>query len=150
MRPSSTDDERVVETRSIQAPDSETVVPETQLEYENDIGQETEHGLDSDFDLNVPLTPRSAALLDSCAVKKVIDKPEPPSFAIKLLTKPTLGDSDDITAPPITFSFGQAKRTNSKAAPAPIQPVSTSPKDPSPLQTDVTKVEKETNSRKLS
>jgi hypothetical protein len=105
MHIDSTDDEKVTAGNLVQAPDSQTVIPETQLD-DRAYGQ----AHDSKCDRDEPLSPNSAAILDRTAAKKGTEKTEASPFAVKFLTK-DIFSTQSSSAPVPTFSFSQAKRT---------------------------------------
>ena len=112
----STDDERVPEDRFIQAPDSQTVIPETQLDHHQDNGR----GNDNESDIGDPLTPRSAAVIDKFAIQKKQDVSEP--FAVKMFSKDLFSSQ-----PEFKFSFSSQPRKATDVAPAKVVPKSSQP-----------------------
>tara|TARA_R110002003_G_scaffold62_9_gene5625 strand:+ start:7911 stop:8441 length:531 start_codon:yes stop_codon:yes gene_type:complete len=103
----STDDEKAAESYRVEAPDSQTTIPETQIEHQDVAGgrdAESEYGDDG-------LSPRSVAVLKQCATKKDAKAFEASSFAVKLLTKENLhAGSSSRSAPSVGFCFGQPKK----------------------------------------
>lgn len=118
----STDDESALEAGPVQAPDSQTVVPETQLERHQD--NESNYG--------DPLSPSSVALLDRNTSKKSSQTTHPTFFPVKLFSKESpFNGSISAPASSVGFSFGQPKKAASKtppkAAAATLQLVTTGP-----------------------
>jgi hypothetical protein len=118
IRPDSTDDERETKKHDVQEPDSDTVVPETQLDYDGHYG--FNHGLEneSDHGEDVPLSPNALALIERTAVKKTTEAPDASLFTFRPLSKEIfslLDNSASSTTP--SFSFGQVKKAGSKTPP---------------------------------
>jgi hypothetical protein len=103
----SIDDERTPEVDSVQAPDSQIVIPETQFDQDQEAG----HVLDNESDHgDVILSPMSAAVLDRNAVRKNSETVDTP-FAVTLFTKDRISrESSPFSAASVGFSFGQPKR----------------------------------------
>lgn len=117
VRPDSTDDERAPDDTSMLVCDSQTVVPETQLEYAHTGGR----GGDNESDYGEPLTPTSAAIVDKLAVKKGPAKADLPPIGFQLFSKVSI-------EPDVRFSFAShAKKAPELAFPkvnsAPFQPI---------------------------
>jgi hypothetical protein len=104
-RPRPSGEETASETGTIQVPDSQVVIPETQAE-----GNETDDAISRE-----PLSPATAAILDHHVVKKKLGTEESSAFHIKLLSKETfMGDNSFPPASSAGFSFGQPKRVASR------------------------------------
>jgi hypothetical protein len=117
VRSESTDDEKLSEAGPVQAPDSQTVIPETQLEHHLD--HKPKHG--------DPLSPSSAALLDRNTHKKSSQMIDSTSFPVRLFSKePFFNGSSLGPVSSVGFSFGQPKKAASKTPPnveaAPLLP----------------------------
>jgi hypothetical protein len=117
IRLDSPDDERESKEHVVQEPNSDTVVPETQLDY-NGHYNDFNRGFDahSDYGDDIPLSPNSLAVLKRTAVTKKPEALEPTPFTIKLLSKAGLNDNSASSVTP-AFSFGQAKKASSKTPP---------------------------------
>jgi hypothetical protein len=98
VNPESTDDERASEFHTVQAPDSQVLVPETQLGYPE--GNETDN--------KCPLSPGTAAMLDRNTVSKRAESKKPVDLTVNYLSRPTLS-SESISTPKVDvrFQFGQ-------------------------------------------
>ena len=118
MNPDSTDDERATSDASILVYDSQTVVPETQLEH----GLTEGLGGDADPDHDEPLTPTSAAIMDKLAIKKAPANSEPPPIVFKPLWIPNFN-----TEPEVRFNFTSQARKATEDAPPKIQSPSFQP-----------------------
>ncbi|KAF2825351.1 hypothetical protein CC86DRAFT_383251 [Ophiobolus disseminans] len=103
----STDYERAPEDMLIQAPDSQTVVPETRFE-------ETNCGMDdpTESDYGEPLTPTSAAVVVKLAAEQGPKKSEPSPFAVRLFSKDAFSSQ-----PEVRFSFSSHMRKPAQIAP---------------------------------
>jgi hypothetical protein len=122
VSPRSSEGETAAERITVQVPDSQVVIPETQVEYAE------EHADVS----HLPLSPKSAAVIDQLTVKKKSGSDKLPAVPIQLLSKEDLlGNSSFPPAPSVGFSF--ANRATSKPSPkielSDPQPVT---KDPVP------------------
>jgi hypothetical protein len=122
VRPDSTDDEREAKKAKkpvVQEPDSDTVVPETQLDHDGHYN-DSNRGLDvqSDYGYDIPMSPNSLAMLERVAVAKKPEAPESTPFTVKLLSKMDFAPNDS-SASSVTpfFSFGQARKSPSKTPP---------------------------------
>jgi hypothetical protein len=95
----STDDERAPESHSIQSPDSQIAVPETQLERSEDIRT----------DEQATLSPKTAAILKRTTVRKGTESAEPIEFFTGQFFSrpPTSGKSSLTPEPAVRFTFGQ-------------------------------------------
>jgi hypothetical protein len=103
VKPESTDDEGASERFSVQVPDIQMVVPETQFE----------HLKDNDLDQHGPLSPRSTAMLDRNTIKKRNESIKACDFTVKLFKKPV--ELDQSTSTPessVRFCFGQPNTVN--------------------------------------
>jgi hypothetical protein len=114
IRPDPTDDERESMKHVVQEPNSDTVVPETQLDH-NGHYNNFNRGFDaqSNYDDDIPLSPNSLAVLERTAVTKKREAPEPTPFTFKLLSK--TDRSASLVTP--AFSFRQARKAPSKTPP---------------------------------
>lgn len=118
-RPSSADNECMLTEPSVQVYDSQTVVPETQFEYDHNGGDADGQRGPGD----PPLTPTSAAFVDKVAVKKGPAKTESSPFTAKLLAKENYHRPPDV-------GFSWAPRVGkapdnapAKAKSLPFQPI---------------------------
>ena len=112
IRPESTNNEGGSVKLIIQEPDSETLIPETQLGLNDGIDHQTDYGEE------VLLSPNSVAVLERNAIKKPTGPLAPAPCAIQFLTKEALGlgsNSALLTSP--SFAFGQARKSSSKTLP---------------------------------
>jgi hypothetical protein len=108
VRAESTDDENLSEAGPVQLPESQTVVPETQLEHHLD--HKSKHG--------DPLSPSSAALLDRNTHEKSSQIIDFTSFPVRLFSKePFSNGSSAAPVSSVGFSFGQPKKAASKTPP---------------------------------
>jgi hypothetical protein len=108
VRAESTDDEKLSEAGPVQVPDSQTIVPETQLEHQLD--HKSKHG--------DPLSPFSAALLDRNTHKKSSQIIDSSSFPVRLFSKESFfNGSSPGPVSSVGFSFGQPKKAASKIPP---------------------------------
>jgi hypothetical protein len=105
MQADSRDDQGVTAGNCVQVPDSQTVIPETQLDN-GTYGQ----AHDKEFDRGEPLSPNSAAILDRTAAKKGTETIASSPITVTYLTKDSFSNPSG-SAPLPTFSFSQAKRT---------------------------------------
>jgi hypothetical protein len=117
VNPDWIEDEIDLGDQSVQVVVSQIVVPETQLEYPEDIRRGATGGMDDDE----PLSPSSAAMLDKNAVKKGPEKSAPSPFQIKLFSK------DAFSHPEVPFSFASQARKAPSIAPSQTKPNSSQP-----------------------
>jgi hypothetical protein len=108
VNPESTDDERVPESHSIQSPDSQIVVPESQFDHPEDIRT----------DEQAPLSPRTTAMLERTTVRKNTESAKPlETFTGQLFSRPAVfGESTLRQEPAVRFTFGQPPNAAKKPA----------------------------------
>jgi hypothetical protein len=118
IRPESTNDKRDTQKHVVQVPHSDTIVLETQLDDNGRFDA-------TDFDLGltnkpddgeVPLSPRSAAMLERNTATKKTQPPESTPLTIKLLSKIDFSKRVDSSSVP-SFSFGRPTKASSKTSP---------------------------------
>ncbi|KAH7074084.1 hypothetical protein FB567DRAFT_189548 [Paraphoma chrysanthemicola] len=111
FRANSTDDESATSKAQVEAPDSQSAIPETQLEHQDVDGRgnlEPDHG-------GEPLSPRSSAVLEKYKTKKNVNNVDTSSLAVKLYAKNDFKPlSSSELAPSVGFSFGQPKKAPKK------------------------------------
>jgi hypothetical protein len=102
----STDDERAPNPHSIQSPDSQTAVPETQFEHPEDVRT----------DEQAPLSPGTTATLERTTVRKNTEsvKPLAPFTGQFLSRPPASGESVLRPEPEVHFTFGQPPKASKK------------------------------------
>jgi hypothetical protein len=106
VSPRSSEGETAAESVTVQVPDSQVVIPETQVEYAE------EHADVS----HLPLSPKSAAVFDQLTVKKKSGSDKPPAVPIQMLSKANLLGNNSFPPPPsVGFSFGQPISATSKS-----------------------------------
>jgi hypothetical protein len=98
VNPESTDDERASEFHTVQALDSQVLVPETQLGYPES----------NETDKKCLLSPRTAAMIDRNIVSKRTELKKPVDITVNYLSRPA-EPSDSISTPKfdVRFQFGQ-------------------------------------------